>query len=267
MFSNNTIVITGASSGLGGALAKQLAGYQSNLVLFARNIERLQQVANECESSGAKTIAVQGDVNNPDDCKILVNETLKTFSSIDHLVLNAGVSMWAKFEEVTELSLFNKLIETNYLSAVCLIHLFLPHLKISKGMITAISSIQGDIPVPNHTGYVASKHALTGFLNTLRIELTETGVDVMLVKPHWLRGTDLRKNAFNKNGERIGESKKEHNRESISLEKCSREIIGGMKKRKRELVIPQKLKILEWLNLLSPVLAEKIVSGKVKKQG
>ena len=88
----------------------------------------------------------------------------------------------------------------------------------------------------------------------------------MLVKPHWLRGTDLRKNAFDKNGNRIGEAKKEHSKESISLEECSRKIIKGMLHRKRELVIPGKLKLLEWLNLISPGLAEKIVSGKVKEQ-
>jgi short-subunit dehydrogenase len=266
MFLNKTIVITGASSGLGAALAKELAAFNPNLVLFSRNLEKLNEVVKECNDKGSNTIAVQGDTTKPEDCKKLLDETLKSFGSVDHLVLNAGVSMWAKFEEINDLSFFNKLIETNYLSAVYLSHLFIPHLIKTKGMITAISSIQGDVAVPNHTGYVASKHALTGFLNTLRMELKKSGVDILLVKPHWLRGTDLRKNAFDKNGNRIGESKKEHNKESITLEECSRKIIQGMQGRKRELVIPPKLKLLEWLNLISPGLAERIVSGKVKEQ-
>jgi short-subunit dehydrogenase len=273
MFLNNTIVITGASSGLGASLAKKIVSYSfqpgtggPNLVLFSRNFEKLQQVVNECKEKGGSAIAIQGDVTKHEDCKNLVDKTIKTYGSINHLVLNAGVSMWAPFEVISEPSLFYKLIETNYLSAVNLIHLFLPYLKKSKGMITAVSSIQGNIAVPNHSGYVASKHALTGFLNTLRMELKNTGVDIMLVKPHWLRGTDLRKNAFDKNGNKIGESKREHSKESISLEECSRKIIEGMIKRKRELVIPPKLKLLEWLNLIKPSLVENIVSGNVKEQ-
>jgi short-subunit dehydrogenase len=210
---------------------------------------------------------VQGDVTEPGDCERLSDITIKTYGSIDHLVLNAGISMWAKFDEITDLSLFQKLIETNYLGNVRLIHLFLPLLKKSRGLITAVSSIQGDIAVPNHSGYVASKHALTGFLNSLRIELKSTGVDIMLIKPHWLRGTNLRGNAFDKDGNKIGNSRKGHNKESISLEECSRKIIKGMADRKRELVIPPKLKLLEWLNLINPKLVEKIVSGKVKEQG
>ncbi|OGU70302.1 MAG: hypothetical protein A2V93_11390 [Ignavibacteria bacterium RBG_16_34_14] len=274
MFLNKNIVITGASSGLGAALAKELASHKPNLILFSRNIDKLKEAAKFCNEKGANVISVQGDVTKLEDCKRLVETTINNFGSVDHLVLNAGISMWAKFDEVTDLSLFQKLIETNYLSAVRLVHLFLPYLKKSKGLITAISSIQGEIAVPYHSGYVASKHALTGFLNTLRMELSakggsvgkDKGVDVMLVKPHWLRGTDLRKNAFDKNGNKIGETKKEHSKESISLQECSRKILKGMVNRKRELVIPGKLKLLTILSLLLPNLAEKIVLGKLNEQ-
>jgi short-subunit dehydrogenase len=266
MFSNKTIVITGASSGLGSSLAKELSSYKPNLVLFSRNLEKLKQVEKECIEKGAKVISVLGDVTKKEDCKKLIESAINNFKSIDHLILNAGISMWAKFDEVSDLSLFQKLIETNYLSAVTLINFSLHYLKKRKGLITAISSIQGNIAVPFHSGYVASKHALTGFLNTLRIELKADGVSIMLVKPHWLRGTNLRKNAFDKDGKIIGESRKEHSKESISLEECSREIINGMKNRKRELYIPKKLKFLEWLNLISPGLVEKLVSEKVKEQ-
>jgi len=266
MFVNKTIVITGASSGLGAALAKELASFKTNLILFTRSIDKLNQVVKVCNEKGAKAISVQGDITKPEDCKRLVETAINNFNSVDHLVLNAGISMWADFEEINDLTIFQKLIETNYLGAVYLTHYFLPHLIKSKGLITAISSIQGKISVPAHSGYVASKHALTGFLNTLRMELKDKNVDVMLVMPHWLRGTDLRKNAFDKDGNKIGETKKEHNKESISLEECSRKIIKGMSRRKRELIIPGKLKALTWLNLLFPSLAEKIVMGKVKEQ-
>ena len=266
MLAGKTIIITGASSGLGASLAVQLSHYKTNLVLYSRNIDKLQIVSKTCEANGSDTLVVQGDISKSEDCKKLYNDTINNFNAIDHLVLNAGISMWAEFEEVTDLSLFKKLIETNYLGAIYITHHCLPALIKSKGMITAISSIQGKISVPNHTGYVASKHALTGFLNTLRMEVKDKGVDIMLVMPHWLRGTDLRKNAFDKGGNKIGESKKEHSKESISLEECSKNIIKGMISRKRELIIPRKLKVLTWLNLLFPNLAEKIVMGKVEEQ-
>lgn len=266
MFSDKTIVITGASGGLGAVLANELARYKPNLVLFSRNIEKLQQTAAECMEKKACVITVIGDVTNPDDCKKLADETIKTYGSVNHLVLNAGISMWAKFDEITDISLFRKLIETNYLSAVHLIYHFLPYLKNSKGLITAVSSIQGEIAVPYHSGYGASKHALNGFLNTLRMEIKDEGVDVMIVKPHWLSGTDLRVNALGKNGTNIGMARKEHSKESISLQECGKSILKGMAERKRELVIPPKLKLLSWLNLFNPGLVEKIVSGKMKKQ-
>jgi short-subunit dehydrogenase len=266
MLTGKTIVITGASSGLGASLAEQLSHHKTNLVLFSRNIDKLKRVAKICESNGSKTLVVQGDIGKPEDCKNLYDKTINSFNTVDHIVLNAGISMWADFGQIIDLSLFQKLIETNYLGAVYLTHYCLPALIRSKGMITAISSIQGKIAVPNHTGYVASKHALTGFLNTLRMEVKDKGVDVMLVMPHWLRGTDLRKNAFDKDGNKIGESQKEHSKESITLEECSRKIIKGMIKRKRELIIPGKLKVLTWLNLFFPSVAEKIVTGKVEEQ-
>ena len=266
MFSNKTIIITGASSGLGASLATLLSSYKTNLALFSRNISALQEVAKKCENNGAKTVAVQGDISKIEDCRRLSEEAIKNFNTIDYLILNAGISMWAKFQEITDLALFNKLTETNYLGAVYLTYFCLPHLIKSKGLVTAISSIQGKIAVPNHTGYVASKHALTGFLNTLRMEVKNKGVDIMLVMPHWLRGTNLRKNAFDKDGTRIGESSKEHSKESIPLEECSKKIIKGMMKRKRELIIPGKLKVLTWFNLFFPKLAEKIVVGKVEDQ-
>lgn len=266
MFSNKTIIITGASSGLGASLAKELSTYKPNLVLFSRNIDKLTVVSKECEQNGAKTITVQGDITNQPDSKRLADETSDNFGLPDHLVLNAGISMWAKFEDITDLSLFQKLIETNYLGAVYLTHYFLPRLIKCKGLITVISSIQGKIAVPYHSGYVASKHALVGFFETLRMELKNKGVDIMLVMPHWLRGTELRKNAFDKDGNQIGESRKEHSKESISLDECCKKIVKGMTARKKELVIPVKLNSLPWLNLISPGLLEKIVSGKVERQ-
>ena len=267
MFREKTVVITGASSGLGAALALACAKRGANLVLFSRNGEKLRETETDCRESGSETLAVTGDVRVPEDCKRLVDCTLSQYGSLDYLIANAGVSMWARFEEVEDLSIFRKLVETNYLGAVYCVYYALPYLKESGGMVVAISSIQGKIGVPLHTGYVASKHALQGFFESLRTELGGSGVDVLTVLPHWLRGTDLRKNALGKDGNLIGPSPRRHSKESIDLEACCQAIIEALGKRKRELVIPPKLKLLPWLNLISPRIVEFFVKGEMGRQG
>ena len=266
LLENKVVIITGASSGLGAVLSEELARSGANLSLFARREEKLHETADRCRVLGAQVLTVSGDVTVAEDCKRLVDETVSKFGRLDYLVANAGISMWAKFEDVSDLSLFRQLMETNYLGVVHCVHPALPYLKKQRGMVVAISSIQGKIGVPLHTGYVASKHAVLGFFEALRMELDGSGVDVLTVLPHWLRGTDLRQNAFGKDGATLGESSRRHSKESISLENCSKAILKAMKKRKRELVIPWKLRTLPWLNLIHPKLVAWLVRGKVHEQ-
>lgn len=266
MFKDKTVVITGASSGLGAALAMAFAQKHANLGLFSPEDERQKEVAKQCEDAGGPSLAVIGDVTRQEDCKRLIDETVGRFGGVDCLINNAGISMWAPFEEVEDLEIFRRLIEINYLGAVNCVHYALPHLKKSRGMIVAISSIQGRISVPLHTGYVASKHALQGFCETLRMELAGTGVDILTVLPHWLRGTELRQHALNKDGSELGTTSRKHSSESIPMEVACDAIVNAVKKRRRDLVIPWKLKALHAVNVFFPRLAESIIMKAVKKQ-
>jgi len=266
MFEGKTVVITGASSGLGSEIARTFAGLKANLVLCGRDRTRLTKVSEECVSAGSEPLIISADITNSNDCKKLVEQTVERFGNLDYLVANAGISMWANFEDVKDLTLFRKLIDTNYLGVVNCVHHALPHLRQSRGMIVAISSIQGKIGVPLHTGYVASKHALQGFCDALRTEVASSGVGVLVVMPHWLRGTKLRENAFGADGRKLGGSSAKHTGESISLEECTRKIVRAMKKRKRELVIPPKLKLLPWVRLLFPAWLDRLVSKKVSRE-
>ena len=178
MFETKTVILTGASSGLGAVLAEAFAREGANLALFARNENGLRETEARCQKQGARCLVVVGDVTQPTDCERLVTQTVSEFGGVDYLVSNAGASMWARFEDVEDVSIFRKLMETNYLGTVHCMHYVLPHLKQSQGMVVAISSIQGKIGVPLHTGYVASKHAVQGFFEALRIELDGSGVDV-----------------------------------------------------------------------------------------
>lgn len=266
MFKGKTFIITGASSGLGAALARELASQGANLALFSPERERQQKVAAECADRGARALAVIGDVTRQDDCRRLVEETAAEFGGVDYLIANAGISMWSRFEDSEDLSIYRKLMEVNYLGALHCAFYALPHLRQSKGMIVAISSIQSRIPVPLHTGYVASKRALQGFCECLRLELDGSGVDVLTVLPHWLRGTELRQHAFGADGAELGSSSRKHSGESVGLEEASGAILKAIGRRRRELVIPWKLKLLHLLHVLWPTRAEAIIMGAVSKQ-
>ncbi len=266
MFKDKTMVITGASSGLGAAMAMAFAREGANLALFSPEKERQEAVAKRCEEAGGLSLPVIGDVTRPEDCARLIDETIGRFGRLDYMIANAGISMWAPFEEVKDLGVFRRLMEVNYLGAVHCIHYALPHLKKERGMIVAISSIQARICVPQHTGYVASKHALQGFCETLRMELQGTGVDILTVLPHWLRGTELRQHALNPNGQELGATSRKHSRESISMEDACAAIVAAMRKRRRDLVIPWKLKLLHAMGVVFPKLAEAMIMNAVKKQ-
>jgi len=237
---NKTILITGASSGLGQELAKTLQAQGANLALFSRKQEPM-----------GNALIIKGDTTNPEDCKRAVEQTIQTFGSLDHLLLNAGISMWARFDQVNDPLIFKTIMETNYLGTVYFTHYALPHLQKTNGLITVISSIQGKIPVPYHTGYAASKHALQGFFDSLRAEKL---IDVLIVSPGWIRNTGIHNRALIRL-----KDKGEH---GLKLESCAKSIITAMKKRKRELVMPWHYKTLAPLKLLFP----KFFDYMVKKQ-
>ena len=267
MFSGKTVIITGASSGLGRQMARDFASRGSNCVLFGRNEDKLAETLALCKASGAQVITIIGDVSLPEDCQRLVDESVERFGGVDIYISNAGLSMWAPFDEVEDLGIFRRLIEVNYLGAVHGAHFALPYLKKSQGQFAAMASIQSKVGVPYHTGYVASKHALEGFCEALRFDLEGTGVNVLTVHPHWIRGTDLRANACSFDGNTLGENKRSHNKESITSEECSLAVLEALRKRKCELIIPNKLKLVPWLKLLWPGYLRKKIQGMVRGQG
>jgi short-subunit dehydrogenase len=265
-FRDKTVIITGASSGLGAALASAFAEAGANLSLFSFEKERQEEVADDLRQRGARVSVTIGDVTKPDDCQRLVEATVSEFGGVDYLIANAGISMWARFEDIKDLAVMKKLVDVNYLGAVNCVHYALPHLKAARGMIVAITSIQSRIGVPAHTGYVASKHALQGFCEALRMELRDDGVGILTVLPHWLRGTELRKHAFDKSGKELGDASARHTGESVSVEDACDAILKAMAKRKRELVIPWKLKLLSILYQIWPAKAEALIMGAVGKE-
>jgi len=263
-FANKTIVITGASAGIGRTLAISLAQQDANLVLAARNQEALEQTITACTNYPGKVIAVPTNVTQAEACQQLIERAIAKFGQIDVLINNAGIGMLTCFDEVSDVSIFEQVMQVNYLGAVYCTYYALPYLKTSRGLLVAISSICGKTGVPTRTGYVASKHAMQGFFDTLRIELHSTGVDVLVVSPGFV-ATDIRQRALGGDGKPLGKSPRDETQGNMSVDECVRQIIWAMERRKREHIMTLKGKAIPWAKLIVPGFVDRIVATTIRK--
>jgi short-subunit dehydrogenase len=261
IFKDKVVVITGASSGIGRELAYQLAEQGAWLSLAARNGEQLATVAGECQTRGGKATAIVTDVSEQAECAELIRRTVENYQRIDVLVNNAGITMWANFEDVRDISFYEQIMRVNYLGSVYCTYYALPFLKKTKGQIIGISSLAGKNGVPKRSGYAASKHAMVGFLDTLRIELEEHGISVTIIYPDFV-ATESHKKAFGADGNPIGKSPlREH--EVMSAERCAKLIIQAAAARKRELIMTWRGKVGLWVKLIAPGLVDSIAKKAI----
>ena len=179
---NKVIVITGASSGIGEAMAKVYAAQGAKVVLGARNVQKLQFLAGDIRARGGQAAYCGVDVTKPEECRELIETAVREFGGIDVLICNAGISMRAIFDDV-DLGVLHRLMDVNFWGTVNCCKFALPYLQASKGSVVGISSVAGLHGLPGRTGYSASKYAMTGFLETLRIENLKKGLHVMIACP------------------------------------------------------------------------------------
>lgn len=265
-FQGQSIVITGASAGIGEELAVALATRGANLTLAARDRTALEQVAARVRGAGSRALVVPTDVSDPEQCRVLVERAVAEFGKLDALVNNAGISMWARFDEITDLAVFERIMKVNYLGAVYCTHHALPHLRASRGLLVAVSSLTGKTGVPTRTAYAGSKHAMQGFFDSLRIELLGTGVDVLVVSPGFVR-TDIRARALGPDGKPRGESPREESDDkTMSVEECVDIIVRAMERREREVVMTTTAKVGMFLRLVAPGLVDRIALRAVREK-
>ncbi len=263
-FRDKVVVITGASAGIGKLLAAELSKRGAKLVLASRDEQALALVAAEC-GGAARALVVPTDVGDPAQCERLVKRAVEAFGGIDVLVNNAGISMWARFDEITDLTVFERLMRVNYLGAVYCTHFALPWIKQRRGLLVAVSSLTGKTGVPTRSAYGATKHAMQGFFDALRVELRDSGVDVLVVSPGFV-ATDIRARALGPSGAPRGESPRDEKRGTMSVEECVGLIVDAMAKRRREVVMTLKARLGMVLKLVAPNVVDAIAARAVREK-
>lgn len=258
-----TVIITGASSGIGKACAFSFARAGANVVISARNASNLKLVADELEKNNFPVLPVPADVSREEDCSRMVDEAVKKFGEVNVLINNAGISMRALFNDL-QLDVIKKLMDTNFWGTVYCTKYALPYLLKSKGSVVGISSIAGKKGLPGRTGYSASKFAMEGFLETVRTENLKTGLHVLIACPGFTE-SNIRKTALAKDGSVQGESPREE-KEMMQADEVANAILDAVKRRKRDLILTTTGKMTVLLNKFFPSWMDKVVYNHMAKE-
>ena len=229
---NKVVVITGASSGIGMALAKKYASEGWDLVLAARRIERLKELKNQLDT--VEVLPVETDVTREEDCRELMEKAVERFGKIDVLINNAGISMRALFENV-DLQVIHQVMDVNFWGTVYCTKYALPHLLKAKGSLVGVISVGGYLGLPGRTGYSASKFAVRGFLDTVRVENRRSGLHVLVAAPGFTT-SEIRKKALVADGSQQGETPRNENK-MMSAEECASHIYRAVKRRRRKIIL------------------------------
>ncbi|GIX23742.1 MAG: short chain dehydrogenase [Caldimonas sp.] len=261
------IVLTGASEGIGAEMARQLAqrhGPQAALVLAARQRQRLDAVAAQCRAHGAEVLVQPTDVSVQAECRALMQAAVQTYGRIDTLINNAGMSAHALLREVQDLGWYEQLMRINLWGAVWCTHAALPHLLASRGRLCAVSSLAGLVGVPGRTAYSATKFAMTGFFEALRVELIGTGVSVTIAYPGVV-ATEIRRRGFNAAGQPAGVSGLDE-RGAMPVDTCARLILEGLERRRRDVVMTVQGRLGRWLKLMAPAIVDRMALAALSRE-
>ena len=260
---SKVVVITGASSGIGKACAWYFAKNGSKVVLAARSKNKLKVIGEEMMSAGYDVFTVQADVSVEEDCQRLMLETINRFKKIDILINNAGISMRATFEEM-DLLVMKKVMDINFYGTVFCTKYALPHILKSKGSVVGVSSIAGYKGLPARTAYSASKFAMQGFLESLRIENLKKGLHVLIACPGFT-ASNIRNTALSKDGKVQKESPRDESK-MMTAEKVAEYIYDAVVNRQNSLTLTINGKLTLFLNKIIPNLVDRLVYNHFKKE-
>ena len=253
-FKDKVVVVTGGTEGIGRALVEELLDSGARVSTCARNHDKLYHL--QTQHANAFLHGVVADVSNENDCRRFIEMTVKVFGGIDVLINNAGISMRAELVNTTP-DVIRKVMEINFFGAVYCTKYALPHIIERKGTVAGISSIAGYRGLPGRSGYSASKHALQGWLESVRTEMLDSGVNVMWACPGFTT-SNIRNAALNSEGRPQGESPMDEDK-MMPAEECAHIILRAIQKRKRTVVMTFSGKRTVFLNRFFPSFTDRMV--------
>lgn len=262
-FQNKVVVITGATGGMGRALAWRFGRAGAKLGLLDWQRDTVEAFADELRQAGVQAHGCVCDVTNEQACHAAIQNVLAHFGCIDVLINNAGISQRSAFAQ-TRSEVFQRVMNVNFFGALYCTQAALPELSKSKGLIIVMSSIAGFSPLFGRSGYSASKHALHGLFESLRTELCEAGVRVMIVCPGFT-ATGIEKNALGGDGKPATQPRSTTGR-IATPEEVAEAIYRAAQKRKRLLVLSRVGKLAYWVSRLWPQLYSRLMRTRLRAE-
>lgn len=261
--SNKNIVITGASSGIGRALAIEYSKYHNNIIIASRNTKKLEEVRSICIKNGSTCNIVKLDLEIEESINKATDFIINKFEKIDILINNAGISQRSLFKD-TDISVIRKIMEINFFGTVIFTKKLLNNLLNNKtSKIAVVTSISGIFGFPLRSGYSSSKFALHGFFETLYLEHFRDGLNVSFIIPGRVR-TNVDKNSLLGDGSKHGVTDKAIQK-GISPDLAAKKIIKSLSKNKKEILIGGKEILMVKIKRLCPSLFY-LIAKKLKQQ-
>ncbi len=258
------VIVTGASSGIGAALSEMYVKRGYHVVMAARNLEKLQAIAEKLENEKGSVFPVKTDVSKEVDCKDLIDKTIEKYGRIDILINNAGISMRAMFKDL-DLDVIRQLMDVNFWGTVYCTKYALPYVLEQKGSIVGVISIVGHVGLPARTGYASSKFAIRGFLDTLRIEHLKDGLHVLVAAPGFTE-SNIRNTALTATGKQQGKTPRDEGG-MMTSEEVAQKIVEAVDKRKRSLILTfMEGKLTVFLNKFFPKMMDKLIYNQMAKE-
>jgi len=257
-FKNKTVLITGASSGIGRATAILFAKKGANIILVARRKEKLEQVENDLKKFNVSTLVCKCDISDKSQAQKMSEKVFEKYESIDILVNNAGFAIYGSFSNLTTEKIESQM-KTNYFGMIYCIKNFLPSMiKKKSGHIVNVASVAGSFGLPGIASYCATKFAMLGFSEGLKHELKGTGVGLTVVSPIRVRTNFFDHESF--------EKMPKYSPTSLSPETVAKAILRASNSPRLEIIVPSVVRIAVWIKSTFPYLINPILGSAFKKQ-
>lgn len=260
---NKVVVVTGAASGIGAAICRRFSREGARIGLLDKDGDGVRAAADKLKAGGADAVGIQCDVVDAGECNSAIGKLIGLYGGIDILVNNAGITQRSGFLE-TKISVYRHVMDVNFYGSLHCTKAAIDSLIERKGSIIVIESLAGLTPLLGRTGYCASKHALHGFFTSLRSELRDIGVHIMIVCPGFVK-TNLQTRALDGDG-RVTSHPQSLVGKPASAEKIAEAVWKGAMQRRNLLILTPVGKLSYWVSRFAPVFYERLMARQVKEE-